>query len=90
MNSVYFNHNIRCYAALSPKYHARELLIAAGFYYTHICSMRLYAVSEKTKTQIQAIIATEIINQSIKNGCGRKVSNSLNDRNNKKKRSITT
>ena len=56
----------QCYAALSPKHHAHELLIAAGFYYTHICKMQLYAVSEKTKTQIQAIIATEIINQAIK------------------------
>ena len=46
----------RCYAALSPKHHAGELLIAAGFYYTHICCMRLYAVSEKIKTQIQAIL----------------------------------
>ena len=39
-NLVCFLNFIERVRKMSPKHHARELLIAAGFYYTHISCMR--------------------------------------------------
>ena len=69
LNSI---RNYAGYAALSPKPHARELLIAARFYCT-LGSMRFL----KKQKHNSINFATDIINQSNKNDNCRRVSNFL-------------